>query len=140
MVLEAQMAVTAAQHSTTEFQRQLKLLIILYQTPQLRSTIHKATNRTLLIHPKTTSVRRPQPHKIPLQSIKALQVLCFHVKTVAQLLRHSGGGTKAAEQYVTPAVRVTLGPDLVKLMLFRVVSQASRRTSPSRYEKICHQA
>ena len=122
MVLEAQMAVMAAQHSTIEFLRQRKLLTILYQAPRLRSILNKVTNRTLLIHPKTISVRRPQPHKIPLQSIKALQVLYFHVKTVAQLSRHSGGGTKAAEQYVTPAVRVTLGPDPVELIPFRVVS------------------
>lgn len=113
MVQEAQMAVTAAQHSTIEFQRQRKLLIILHQAPQVQSIINKATNRTLLTRPKTILVRRPQPHKIPLQSIKAPQVLYFHVKIVVQQSRHSGGGTKAAEQYATPAVRVTLGFGLV---------------------------
>ena len=122
MVLEAQMAVTAAQHSTTEFQRQHRLLIILYQAPQPQSIISKAKKCTLLIHLKTISVRRPQPDKTPLQSIKALQVLCFLARIAAQLSRHFGGEMKVAEQSVTLVVRVTLEPNPNEAKIFRVVS------------------
>ena len=112
MVLAAQMAVTAAQHSTTEFQRQRRLLITLYQAPRPRSIISKATNCTLLTHLMRKSARKSQPHKIHLQSLKALQVLCFLARTAAQPSRLSGGGMKAAGRYVTPVVRVTLEPDI----------------------------
>ena len=108
MVLEAQMAVTAVHRSTIEFQRQRRLLITPCQALPPPLIFSKATNRTLLIHPKRISVHDPQLHKIPLQ---ALQVLYFLVRIVAQLSHPSGGEMKAAERYVTPAVRVMFETD-----------------------------
>lgn len=111
MALEAQMAVMAVRHSTTDFQRQRRLLIIPYLARRHQLIISKATNHMLLTHPKRTSVPDPQLRKTPLQSIIVLPLLYFLVRIAAQLSRLSGGEMKAAERYVTPAVRVRFQPD-----------------------------
>ncbi len=134
------MVVTAVQHSTTESQRQRRLLIILQQAPVPQPIISKATSCTLLVRHKRISVRSPQLHKILLQSIKVLRVLYFLAKIAARLLHLSGGEMKADEQSVTPAVREKLESDPGVANFSRPISQASRRTSASCHEEIRYQA